>query len=152
CPSRLHSLCKGSAKAWRPRGDCFAHAGSLHTIASSVCETVSRSRREQRLDVLLRIERLQILELLADADELHRQIELALDAEDGAALGGAVELCEDDAGTLDRLLELLRPHNRILTARSVEHEKDFMRRAGNAFAHDAMNLLQLAHEVSLRVQ
>src|SRR4051812_36022231 len=41
---------------------------------------------EQRLDVGVGVERLQVVELLADADVLHRQAELLLDAEDRPAL------------------------------------------------------------------
>src|SRR5262249_41609402 len=45
---------------------------------------------EQRLDVGLWIEYFQIFRLLADADELDRQVELLLDAEDSAPFRGAV--------------------------------------------------------------
>ena len=41
--------------------------------------------------------------------ELHRDAELGLDGEHDAALGGAVELGEHDAGHVDRLRELARP-------------------------------------------
>ena len=63
-------------------------------------DEILRLFREERFDVGLRVERLQVVELLADADELDRQAELLLDAEDRAALGGAVELGQDDAGAL----------------------------------------------------
>src|SRR5947209_6872121 len=111
-----------------------------------------RSRGEQGLDVLIRIERLEVFELFADADELDRQIELACDAEDGAALGRAVELGEDDAGTLNGLLELLGLDDGVLPAGGVEHEQDLVRGAGYAIFHDTVNLFQLAHQVKLRVQ
>ena len=62
---------------------------------------------EQLLHERVRVERLHVVDLLADADELHRQAELLLDGEDRAALGGAVELREHDAGALHRLRELL---------------------------------------------
>ena len=41
--------------------------------------------------------------------ELHRDPELGLDREHDAALGGAVELGEHDAGDVDRLGELRAP-------------------------------------------
>src|SRR5262249_35893859 len=62
------------------------------------------SIREQGLDIGFRVERLQVFELFADADETHWQSELLLDREDRAALGSAVELGEDDARAVDRLL------------------------------------------------
>src|SRR4051812_11759223 len=54
---------------------------------------------EQRLHVRLRVERLQVVHALANADVLHRQVELLLDREDRPALGGAVELGQHDART-----------------------------------------------------
>src|SRR2546430_2103361 len=62
---------------------------------------------EQGIDIRLGIEDFQVLELLADADELDRQAGLLLDAEDRSSLGGAVELGQDDAGAFDGLLEVL---------------------------------------------
>src|SRR6185312_8978522 len=44
------------------------------------------------------VERLEVVERLAHADELHGQPELVRDREHNAALRGAVELREDDAG------------------------------------------------------
>src|SRR5271166_5093438 len=52
---------------------------------------------KQTLDIHVRVEEFQIVEALTDADELHWQIELALDAEDGAALGRTVEFGQDNA-------------------------------------------------------
>src|SRR5687768_18575589 len=81
------------------------------------------SIREQRLHVRVRIEQLQVLRLFADADELHRQVELLLDAEDRAPLGGAVELGQDDAGALHRFLEHLRLDDRVLSGGGVEDQE-----------------------------
>src|SRR5262249_23256910 len=110
------------------------------------------SLREQRLDIPLRIERLEVFELLADADELDGQTELVLDAENGAALGGAVELGADDAAAVRGLLELLGLGDGVLAAGGVEHQQHLVRSAVDLLGDDAVDLLQLAHEVSLGVQ
>ena len=93
----------------------------------------------------------EILDLLADADDLHRQAELRLDREHDAALGGAVELGEHDAGHVDRVGELLGLHEPVLAGRRVDHEQHLLARALGAI-DDAAQLLQLLHEVRLRVQ
>src|SRR6202021_1253117 len=52
-----------------------------------------------------RVEWRQVIRALAEADQLDRHAELALHGDDDAALGGAVELGEHDAGDVDRLGE-----------------------------------------------
>ena len=54
---------------------------------------------QQRPREVVRVERAQVLELLADADQLDRDPELVGDRERDAALGRAVELGEDDPVT-----------------------------------------------------
>src|ERR1700743_92113 len=57
---------------------------------------------EQRGGVLAGIERAQVLEFLPHPDQLHRDAEFGGDRQRDAALGGAVELGQGDAGDLDR--------------------------------------------------
>ena len=64
------------------------------------------SSAEQRVDESARVEGHQVVGPLAEADQLDRQAELALDGDDDPALGGAVELGEHHAGDPDRLGEL----------------------------------------------
>ena len=47
---------------------------------------------KQRLHICLRVKRLQIIHLFADADKLHRQAQLLLDGEDRSTLRGSVQL------------------------------------------------------------
>ena len=49
----------------------------------------------------------EVVGLFADADVLHRQADGLANGHDDAALGGAVELGQDDAGALDGLGEML---------------------------------------------
>jgi hypothetical protein len=57
----------------------------------------------------LRVEGCQVVRALSEADQLDRHAELALDGDDDAALGGAVELGEHDAGDVDDLGRRPRP-------------------------------------------
>src|SRR5262249_52666172 len=92
--------------------------------------------REEGFHVVFRIKRFQIVQLLTDADEFHRQAKLLFNAEDRTTLGGAVELREDDASAVDGLLEHLCLHNCVLARGRVEHEKHFVGRAFNLFAEN----------------
>ena len=67
------------------------------------------SSGQQRAREVVGVERAQVLELLADADQLDRDAELVGDRQRDAALGRAVELGQDDAGDADRLAEQLAP-------------------------------------------
>src|SRR3954468_2877341 len=58
-------------------------------------------RGEQRFREVVGVERPQVLELLADADQLHRDVELVRDGQRDPALGRAVKLGEDDPGHAD---------------------------------------------------
>ena len=58
--------------------------------------------------------------------------ELGLDGEHDAALGGAVELGEHDAGDVDRLGELARLGEAVLAGGGVEHEQHLLERARRA--------------------
>src|SRR5947199_10503363 len=57
---------------------------------------------EQRLGELLRVEGLQVVCFFAQANEKDRQAELFLDGDDHAALAGAIEFGDDEAGDFDR--------------------------------------------------
>jgi hypothetical protein len=106
---------------------------------------------KQRLRELFRIERLQIVRLLAETDELDRQAEFLLDRHDHAAFARAVELGHDEAGERHGLVKFARLIQRVHAGRRVEHEQDFVRRAGELLADDAMQFLQFLHQIMFRV-
>src|SRR6185312_9497729 len=76
---------------------------------------------------VVRIERPQVLELLPDADQLHRHAQLLRDRERDAALRGAVELGEDDAGDVHRLAEQERLAQTVLARGGVDREERLVR-------------------------
>src|SRR4051794_19697160 len=67
---------------------------------------------QQRAGEVVGVERAQVLERLADPDQLHRHAELLRDCERDPALGGPVELGEHDAVDVDRVTE----HHRLAEA------------------------------------
>ena len=70
----------------------------------------------------MRLERNEIADRLAEADELDRDGELGLDGEDDAALGRAVELGQHDAGDLRCVAELACLGEAVLTRGGVDDE------------------------------
>src|SRR5215210_7993984 len=97
-----------------------------------------------------RLERRQVVGPLPQADQLHRDAELALDRDDDAALGRAVELGQDDAGDVDGLGEDPRLDDAVLAGRGVEDEQHLG--DGRLLLGHPLDLAQLVHQPRLRVQ
>ncbi|MDB6020597.1 MAG: permease of the major facilitator superfamily, partial [Pedosphaera sp.] len=64
--------------------------------------------RKQRLRVLLRVERLQIIRLFAEADEFDGQAQFFLNRHHHAAIAGAVQFGHHQAGQRHGLVEFPR--------------------------------------------
>ena len=69
----------------------------------------SRCLAEQCVGEFFRAERLQILDLLADADEIHRNRTLPCDRGENTALRRAVEFGDDQAGEAERVMAAKMP-------------------------------------------
>ena len=100
----------------------------------------------------LGVERGQILDRLADADEVHRQAELAGQSHQNAALGGAVELGDHESGDAGDLAEGLDLRERVLADGGVQHQQRRVRRACVLLLQDANDLLELGHQLLLVLQ
>ena len=107
---------------------------------------------EQRLDEPFRVKVLQIPDRLADADVAQRQMEGFADREHDAALGRPVELGQGDARDAERLVEEPRLGDGVLTGGRVKDEQHLVRGLGEPLGDRALDLLDLLHEVDLRVQ
>ena len=70
-------------------------------------------------------------DLLADPDVADGQVQLARDGDHDAALGGAVELGQHDAGDAGGLGELARLLQAVLAGGGVQHQQHFVRRVGD---------------------
>src|SRR3954451_21759179 len=101
---------------------------------------------EDPLRHALRVEALELVQLLADAREQDRLARDSLDAERGAAARVAVELAHQDAVEVDGLGELLGDVHRVLAGHRVDDEQDVVRLDGPA------NLDELVHERRVDVQ
>src|SRR3979490_89897 len=66
---------------------------------------VARSGLEERAQKRFRIEWGDVIDPLPHSRQLHRHAELRLDCDDGATLGAAVQLREDQPGHRNRLVE-----------------------------------------------
>ena len=129
------------------RCDQPEHPG-VHALESTECGGSGQERARE----VLRVERPQVLELLADPDQLDRDPELVGDRQRDAALGRAVELGEDDAGDVDGLAEQLGLADAVLARGGVDGHQRLVRRVGHLLGDDAADLGQLGHQVGLGVQ
>ena len=77
----------------------------------------------------LGVERAQVLEPLADPDQLHRDPELAGDRQGDPTLRGPVELRQHDPGHVDRFAKEPRLLEPVLARGRVDYEERLMRRA-----------------------
>src|SRR3954453_14818123 len=83
----------------------------------------------ERAGEVLGIERAQIVQSLADSDQLHRQPELVGDCDRDAALGRAVQRGERDSGHVDRLSEEPRLLQAVLSGGRIDDEQRLVRGA-----------------------
>ena len=102
---------------------------------------------EQRRRKQLRVERLQIIRLFADADEFDGQAEFLLKRDDHAAFARAVEFGDDETREFHRFVKFTRLVQGVHAGGAVEHQQDFMRRAGEFPGHHAMQFLQFLHQI-----
>ncbi len=94
----------------------------------------------------------QIVHFLANADVADGQVEFAGDRDDDAAFRRAIELGENDAGNAGAFGELAGLFEAVLAGGGVEHEQDFMGRAGDDAGGRAAHLFKLRHQVDLGLQ
>src|SRR3954471_19100037 len=103
-----------------------ASRSNVGTIGASIRSLVRGSKGSlesgERLRKVLCGKRRQIVDALADTDEMDRQPELLGDGDEEAAARGAVELGHDEAGDAGDLAEHLDLRQRVLTDGGVEHE------------------------------
>src|SRR6516165_715329 len=80
---------------------------------------------------LFRVERLQVVRLLAQADEFDGQAEFLLDGHHHTAFAGAVELGHNETRKRHGFVELARLLQCVHAGAAVEYQQYFMRRAGH---------------------
>ena len=107
---------------------------------------------EERVDVGLGIERDQVVDFFAGADEANRQIQFAGNGYHDAALGGSVEFGEHDARDSRMAPEFAGLIQAILSGGRVEYQQHIVRRAGNYLGCGALHFFQLGHEIGFGVQ
>ena len=107
---------------------------------------------EQGVDEGVRIEGKDVFHFFADAGEDDRQAELGGDGEHDAALGGAVELSENDAGDASGFGEEAGLLQAVLAGGGIHDEQRLMRCAGDQFFGGATHLVELLHQVGLGVE
>lgn len=112
-----------------------------------------RIKTDERIGKGLGTEGLEVLETLADADEVDRKRPFAAHCRDGredAALGCSVELRDDETRQMGKRVEGLDLGERVLAVRSVHDENDFVRCTFHGLFLGTADPAELLHEVGLR--
>src|SRR5512135_1737797 len=97
-------------------------------VSRSGCGFILILHACDRARKVIGVERLEILETLADADGVDGKLEALGDRDKDAAPRGTVELGHDEARDASDFLEDLHLIESILPGRGVEHEDDAVRR------------------------
>jgi hypothetical protein len=92
------------------------------------------------------------LGLLADADEADGNVQFLRNGEHHTALGGAVELGDDQAGNADALVKLNGLGHRVLPDGPIQNQQYFVRGTGVEAREHALHLLELIHEMRLGME
>ena len=98
------------------------------------------------------VERAQVLDRLPDPDQLDRDPELGADRQGDSALGGAVELGQDDPGEVDGLAEDLRLAQAVLAGRRVDDDQRLGRRLAELLGDHPVDLGELVHQIRAGVE
>ena len=96
--------------------------------------------REEGVDERLGIERDEVTDLLTHANKADGHVQGVFDGEHDAALGGRVELGEDDPGQADRLVEGTRLSEAVLARGGIQDEQRLGLGAGQPLVDDAPDL------------
>src|SRR5947207_14130628 len=97
---------------------CRVALGGIGTARSAGSD---RSLGQQMLGELLRLERLEIVQLFAHPEKADGQPKLTAERGDCAPAGAAVELGDDDAGEVHRVGKEAPLLHRVLTHGAVQH-------------------------------
>src|SRR4051794_39423542 len=100
------------------------------TRVPSPGSSADTSDLEQRAREVVGVEGAQVLELLADPDQLHRHAQLLRYRERDPALRGPVELRQDDAVDVHRLAEQQRLAQSVLAGGGIDREQRLVRGVG----------------------
>src|SRR6266540_1316639 len=118
----------------------------LHGLLRALDQRQHVAHAEDARGHPVRMEVLQLIELLPDGDELDRSARDGLHRERRAAARVAVELRHQDAVERDALLERERHVHRLLSRHGVEHEQDIRR------LRLVTNALELVHQLLVDMQ
>src|SRR5271165_3113671 len=112
----------------------------------------SKGLVKQGIGVGFGVEGDHVVDFFAGADKTDRQFQFAGNGHDDAALGGAVELGEDDSGDADGASEFAGLRQAVLPGGGVQHQQHLVRSAGNYLRGSAFHFFQFGHQVGFGMQ
>jgi len=107
---------------------------------------------EQGIHEFAGLEGSKIFGFLANADEADRQRQLLRNREHHAALGGAIEFGQRDAGDIDRFVKAAGLVQGVLPGRGIKYQQSLMGECRVQLLENAGNLLQFLHQIVLGMQ
>src|SRR3954468_1324451 len=144
-PVALEEVVEGELALHHPRLELLLLV-LLHRLLRALDQREHVAHAQDARRHAVRMEILELVDLLADGDELDRSARHGLPRQRRAAARVAVELREDDAVERDALLEGERHVHGLLTGHRVEDEQHVRRLC------DVPDALQLVHQVLVDVE
>src|SRR5580704_9580979 len=111
-----------------------------------------RRRSQQIFDVRLPIERREIIQLFAGADETRWDSKFVLDRDNDAPFAAAIEFCDNNTSQANGGLKFARLAKRVAASRCIDYKQRFMRRLRVVLGESAFHLFKLGHQILFRVQ
>src|SRR6266403_381896 len=129
-----------------PRSVASLNSGCGCFLSMSAFNPCNRFRK------IPRGEGCEIVDALADADEVHREFVLLGQRNQDAAARGAVEFCHHQPRDARCTMKRLDLRQRVLSHRGIEHQQHRVRRRCIDLLDDAHDLFKLVHQFGLVLQ
>src|SRR5687767_16008648 len=101
---------------------------------------------KQTVYKLVLIKNKKIVDFLSNANQLHRDLKLVGDRQYHTAFSSSIQLCDRYGCYICSRSKMLCLLQRILTGRSINNKKNFVRSLGNNFPHHPFYLSEFLHK------
>src|SRR5438874_965151 len=119
-----------------------ATCSSAGAVPFNVSATMSISPLQHLRHKFARVERREVVDLFAGADESRWNFQFILDRDHDSAFAAAIEFSHDQTGKPEGLMKFARLTERITAGGCIDHEKNFMRRSRIGFGQGAFRFFE----------
>src|SRR5690625_1097033 len=117
----------------------------LHRRGSFTGRSVGCLGAENGIDIIVDRIWLKIFRLFSETEVKDRELQFAVNSDEGTSAAGSVEFCNDNSVEAERFMKYLCLLDRVRAETSVGDEKRVVRRFRILFLQNALNLRQLLH-------